>query len=100
VTTFIDYRLKENTKVLFLLNIYNLVARDYKVHSLCMCICRKCSKEMLKIYPNSRLITLVDLKTQKKKSRDCKYLKINPVYFFSFFGKLDMLNKYKYDYYK
>ena len=55
---------------------------------------------MLKIYPNSRLITLVELKTQKKKSRDCKYLKINPVYFFSFFGKLDMLNKYKYDYYK
>ena len=42
--TFINYRLKENTKVFFLLNIYNLVARDYKVHFLCMCICRKMCK--------------------------------------------------------
>ena len=68
-TTFIDYRLKENTKVFFLLNIYNLVARDYKVHFLCMFICRKCGKGMLKIDPNSRLVTLVDLKNLKEKER-------------------------------
>jgi len=34
-----------------------------------MCICRKCAKGMLKIDPNSRLITLVDLKNSKEKEQ-------------------------------
>ena len=54
-------------KGIFLLNIYYLVAHDYRVHFVYMCICRICAKGMLKIDPNSRLITPVDPKNSKEK---------------------------------